>query len=155
MNFAMKEINKVFIAIRTDIFNVPDEHITVAYFEKASIAKLVSAAEELRRYVPTDIQVNGFANWRAPNGSHMEVALIDAFKNPLLFRHVRTPHITIRRSNGPLSNATFVPQLFGEVQTVDSLWVGKNVMGKMQWLKIENEPIMETAMRSWQILGGI
>lgn len=148
-------MSKVFIALRPNFFNFEDEHITLKYFDKAKLWEVMDAAMRLRKFVPTEVRINGFANWRGMGDSFYEVALIDPFANPRLFQEIRTPHVTIRKSGGPLSNATFDPQYFGESQIVDSLWVGKKSKGKFIWVPIENESIFDNAERNWKILGNL
>lgn len=150
---SQQRLKKVFIAIRPEFFDLPNEHITLAYFHSATVPEILTVAERLRRFVPTEIEINGFANWKNPGGQFNEVALIDSFKNPALFNYIKTPHITIRTLNGPVSNATFVPEIFGQPQIVENLWLGRSVMGDMKWIRIESEDIMATAIRSWEAYG--
>lgn len=138
-------IDKVFLALRTEFFGdlVEDEHITLRYFDTVLLADLVRHAAWLDRYVPSTVKLNGFANWTSA-GMFYEVGLVDAWENPALFANVRTPHITIRKSNKPLSNATFIPDIYGvEVQIMDRLWVGKKIKGKIEWVPLRAETPIE------------
>ena len=148
-------VSKVFIALKTNFFGKPDEHITLAYYNKIGWKDLNYNAHFLQRFVPTEVQLNGFANWVSPGNMHHEVALVNAFENPLLYKNVRTPHITLNISNKPLGNATFIPELFGQKEIIEHIHVGKKIGGKLIWFPVENEPIMETAQRSWEALGVI
>jgi hypothetical protein len=130
-------LEKVFLALRTDIFNVPDEHITLKYFKSASMGQIVRIVDDLAAYIPTEIELNGFANYRAGQMFY-EVALVDRFKNPHLWAHTTLPHITIRKSQGPLSNATFEPAFYGTIhEIVTQIYLGKTVKGKVRWMPIE------------------
>jgi len=130
-------LEKVFLGLRTDIFNVPDEHITLKYFNRASLSQIVNIVDDLAPYIPTEIEINGFANYRAGQMFY-EVALVDRFKNPSLWQHTTMPHITIRKSQGPLSNATFEPAIYGTVhEIVSQIYLGKKVKGKMIWMPID------------------
>lgn len=136
-------IRKVFLALRTDFFGdlVEDEHITLRYFDSVLLSDLVRHAEWLDKTVPSTIKLNGFANWQA-SGMFYEVALVDWWENPALYAGVRTPHITIRKSNKPLSNATFVPDFYGQkIQLIDRLWVGKKIKGKIQWVPVKADTV--------------
>ena len=137
-------IKKVFLALRTNFFGdyVEDEHITLKYFNSTPFTDLIHYGRELSAHVPTQIQLDGFANW-TNQGMFYEVALVDAFQNPRLFDFVRTPHITIRKSDKPLSNATFEPSFYGTPDLIDTLWVGKKVRGKFLWMPVDSRPIVE------------
>lgn len=150
------KLEKVFIALRTDFFGDEDEHITLQYFHKADFNHVIGRAKTLREYVPTEIELNGFANWKGSGErAYYEVALVNAFENPFLFKNVRTPHITLRMSGGPISNATFDPRYYGSKQIADQLWLGKKSRGKFIWFPIENKPTMEIAEKGWEILGNL
>ena len=132
-----QHLEKVFLALRTDIFNVPDEHITLKYFNKTTMGSVVNIVDDLVDYIPTEIELNGFANYRAGQMFY-EVALVDRFKNPPLWVHTTMPHITIRKSQGPLSNATFEPNFYGTIhEIVSQISLGKKVKGKIVWMPIE------------------
>jgi len=136
---ALKTISmeKVFLALRTNVFGdmVEDEHITLKYWGTTDLSSVVNHAKRLMPYVPTAVRLNGFANW-TNQGMFYEVALVDAWDNPLLYSGVRTPHITIRKSNKPLSNATFIPEIYGvDMEVAGSLWIGKKIKGKINWVE--------------------
>lgn len=134
---APEPLEKVFLALRTDIFNVPDEHITLKYFNKTSMGNVVNLVDDLAPYIPTEIELNGFANYKAGQMFY-EVALVDRFKNPPLWVHTTLPHITLRSGNGPLSNATFEPAIYGEKhEIVTQIHLGKKVKGKIRWMPID------------------
>lgn len=138
-------VKNVFLALRTNFFGemVEDEHITLKYFGEVTFDGLVKYARILDQYVPTEIQLNGFANWTAERMFY-EVGLVNSFGNPLLFSGVRTPHITIRKSDKPLSNATFVPDIYGvKIELIDRLWLGKKVKGKLQWMQVDGRGIAD------------
>jgi len=130
-------LEKVFLALRTDIFNVPDEHITLKYFKTASMGQVVNIVDDLAEFIPTEVELNGFANYRAGQMFY-EVALVDRFKNPGLWVHTTLPHITIRKSPGPISNATFEPAFYGTIhEIITQIYLGKTVKGKVHWMPIE------------------
>lgn len=130
------DLEKVFLALRTDIFNVPDEHITLKYFNHTRMGEVVNIVDDLAPYIPTEIEINGFANYRAGQVFY-EVALIDRFKNPPLWQHTTMPHITIRKSQGPVSCATYVPDFYGTIhEIVAQIHLGKKVKGKIVWMPI-------------------
>lgn len=135
-------IKKVFLGLRTNFFGdlVEGEHITLKYFHDTTFADLIHYGRELSQHVPTEITLNGFANWKAA-GIYYEVALVDAFTNPRLFDFVRTPHVTIRKSDKPVSNATFNPNYYSESEVIDTLWVGKKSKGKFIWMPVDSRPI--------------
>ena len=138
-------VKNVFLALRTDFFGdqVEDEHITLKYYGHESFNKVIEDARILDQYVPTQIHLNGFANWVSA-GIHYEVALVESFGNPALWTKVRTPHITIRKSNKPLSNATFVPEVYGvDVELIDRLWLGKKVRGHIRWMPVDGRGIAD------------
>lgn len=131
------KVEKVFLALRTNVFGalVEDEHITLKYWGSTDMDAVLAHAKRLSPYVPTAVRLNGFANW-TNQGMFYEVALVDAWDNPLLYSGVRTPHITIRKSNKPLSNATFIPEIYGvDMEVAGSLWIGKKFKGKINWVE--------------------
>ena len=131
------ELEKVFLALRTDVFGdlVEDEHITLKYWAKTDLLAVTRLAKALKGYVPTEIRMNGFPNWTNA-GMFYGVALVDAWSNPILYSGVRTPHITIRKSNKPLTNATFIPEIYGvDMEVAGSLWIGKKIKGKINWVE--------------------
>jgi len=137
------KLNKVFLALRTDFFGdlVEDEHITLKYFHEVEFNYLVKYGMALDPLVPTEVRLNGFANWTA-DGKFYEVALVDSWDNPALYAGVRTPHITIRKSDKPLTNATFVPEIYGvKVELIDRLWVGKKTKGKIAWMPLNTDQV--------------
>jgi hypothetical protein len=147
-----KTLHKVFLALRTDFFDVEDEHITLRYFESVQLGRLMMIADHLDKFVPTTIRLNGFSNWEH-GGIFYEVALVDAWENPNLFAHVRTPHITLRKSDKPLSNPTFVPEIYGQkFEVLDRLWLGKKVKGKLQWMPVNTKDldVMNSALHGFE-----
>lgn len=148
------KVNKVFLALRTDFFGdmVEDEHITLKYFHEVDFNYLVKYAGAMDSLIPTEIRLNGFANWTA-DSMFYEVALVDSWLNPTLWTGVRTPHITIRKSNKPLSNATFVPEVYGvKVDLIDRLWLGKKVKGKIMWMPFNTNDIHLNIKDNWNEL---
>lgn len=144
-------LEKVFLALRTNYFGdmVQDEHITLKYFQKAEFANVIGDAQNLEPHVPTEISLNGMANWQAGN-MYYEGALVNQFENPELFRHTTMPHITIRKSDRPLSNATFVPEFYDR-EIVDTIWLGKKVKGSIKWMPVDKRDF--TAMKiNWRHL---
>lgn len=132
----MNKLEKVFLALRTNIFNVPDEHITLKYYKEVNFGRILTEADDLEPYVPTEIKIDGFANYRSGQMFY-EVAMVNRFDNPHLWVHTTFPHITLRSSNGPLSNATFVPEIYGTVhEIIDQIHLGKKVKGKLRWFPI-------------------
>lgn len=135
------QVEKVFLALRTNTFNVDDEHITLKYFRQVDFLTLIHTASELSPYVPTEVRINGFANYKT-DAMHYEVAMVDHFCNPNLFKHTRFPHITLRKSSGPISNATFVPEVYGEsAEIIDKIHVGKKLKGKIVWMPVNDQSI--------------
>jgi hypothetical protein len=141
-------LEKVFLALRTDYFGVEDEHMTLKYFNSVNFAGLIHIASELSPYVPTALKLNGFANYQT-NGVHYEVAMVDFFDNPHLYQYTRFPHITIRKSDKPLSCATFVPEIYGtEIKIIDTIYLGKKIKGKIVWMPVDSRSL-HTLKNQW------
>ena len=146
-------VEKVFLALRTNTFNVDDEHITLKYFRHVDFITLIHIASELSPYVPTEVRINGFANYKT-DAMHYEVAMVDHFTNPHLFKHTRFPHITLRKSSGPISNATFVPEVYGEsAEIIDKISVGKKVKGKIVWMPVDSRPMNKLKLHWIRLTG--
>lgn len=149
-------VERVFFALRTNFFGDPDEHITLAYFRSVPWKYLMHRADVYRQLLPAQVRLNGFANWVSPGDNlHYEVALVNRFDNPVLYSEVTTPHITLNRSMKPIGNATFNPALFGQPDIIETLHLGKKIRGEFVWIPVENEPIMDTAKRSWELYGAL
>lgn len=114
---------KVFICLRTDIFGVEDEHVTMEY-----LGAFPTWDHLLNRCNYWDnmfggsfpVEVNGFANWK--NDLYYKVALIKFPTMPKI-NFLKNWHITLQKSAKPFDS---MPVFTEEILKDEcfSLWVG-------------------------------
>lgn len=115
---------KVFIALRTNIFDVEREHITLDYIGAfPTWDELLGKCNDWLRTFGGDtvqVTVNGFANWKT--NLYYKVALI-CFDNHPELSYTKNWHITLEQSEKPFES---VPLLTEETLSDEcyELWVG-------------------------------
>jgi hypothetical protein len=118
---------KVFLCLRPEIFNLPNEHITLEYIghEPAWNELQETATTWLHVFngLPVTVAVNGYANWRAKDDYH-NVALIEFKEYPTL-SFSKNWHITLESSRQPLKPIMFDKDMdYWKHDYCTTLWIG-------------------------------
>jgi hypothetical protein len=141
----------VFIALRPDIFGVPNEHVTVEWVghfpEWNTLLHKIQAWEcefDFDVNKSLRVEVNGYANWMGKEDYH-RVALV-RFKNKQELSFRKNWHITLESSKIPFETADTVDELRDRhrYDWVDNLWLGyKDANNDKQWLSLAGETLDE------------
>ena len=125
---------KVFICLRTDIFGVEREHVTLEYIGAfPTWDELLNTCNEWEHTLQGDVQVNvtGFANWKT--NLFYKVALVEFEGLPELSRS-KNWHITLEQSTVPFSSMPVVTEDTLS-DTCYGLWVGyADKQGNKRWI---------------------
>lgn len=131
---------KVFICLRTDIFGVEREHITLDYIGAFPtwddlLDKCNEWEDKLTDFSrpagEVGINVTGFANWKT--NLFYKVALVEFEGLPALSRS-KNWHITLEQSEKPFNSMPVITQDTLS-DTVYGLWVGyADKLGNKRWI---------------------
>lgn len=129
---------KVFIGLRTDIFGVEREHVTLEYIGAfPSWDELLEKCGFWHSQLGKEVTINvtGFANWKT--NLYYKVALVE-FEGLPDISWSKNWHITLDQSDKPFDSMP----LIGEEVLTDTcldLWVGfADKFGKKHWISYSN-----------------
>lgn len=133
---------KVFIALRTDMFGVENEHITLdfhgAFAETNKVLENCERFKNLFYGLPIQVAVNGYANWRTSNNMFHHVALVEFMGRPNF--QGRNWHVTLESRDEPFLREELYPvQLDEPLNSCEDIWIGYTTLdGKeKKWLRYD------------------
>lgn len=142
--------SKTFIALRTDMFGVEDEHVTLeftgAFPEWNDLIRKCKAWKETLCGLPITVVVNGYATWRTQKGRYHKVALVEFHELPEL-SYEKNWHITLESRMEPFQRME-VPVItdYRRNEICDNIWVGYTRQdGSKAWLSYDRVLKMQDA----------
>lgn len=137
----------VFIALRPNIYNVPNEHVTLEYIgHSPDWNALQQSCEDWNNIFAlhhegsaVTVAVNGYANWRAKDDYH-NVALVE-FKEYPNISYTKNWHITLESSRNPLDPYKYDSDEDAfRYDYCDRLWIGYKDLwsGEKKWIDQNN-----------------
>lgn len=129
-------LQNVFIAVRTNFFEVPDEHMTVKYFKDIDYNSLLMQCKALIEHLPVVIELDRPSSWEAGDEQYNGWLIKHNTSNPIF---PAMPHITIPEgfTQRPEKGRSWI-------QTHKTLFIGKRYrnkphdIGYIDWLRVNN-----------------
>lgn len=139
---------KTFIALRTDLFGVENEHVTLeftgAFPEWHDLIRKCKTWKETLCGLPITVEVNGYATWKTPKLRYHKVALVEFVELPELSME-KNWHITLDSRMEPFSRFE-VPVIteYKRQEICDNIWVGYTQQdGSKAWLPADRIETMK------------
>lgn len=133
----------VYLAFRTDMFDVENEHMTLKFMGNDPEWKdLMQEAEVWQSMLPVGIEQNGIATWRNKDEYH-HVALMSFQGHPSLFG--RNWHVTLESSPEPITADPYDSYLAASQMMLD-IWIGfkDHGTGYKRWVTYKSAALRAT-----------
>lgn len=133
-------LKNVFLAVRTNFFDIPDEHMTIKYFRDVGYNTLLLHCQVFAKYLPIKIELDRPTSWEAEDNQYRGWLIKHNSMNPIF---PAMPHITI--PNGYTMDRPDKGVSWS--QTHKTIFIGKRYrktpddLGYIDWLRVNNNEL--------------
>lgn len=140
----MKTLSKVFLCLKTNMYNVEGEHITLRYYRETSWHDLIEDARRFSKHLPDTIMVRDYGTWNTETERFVGARL----QSSGIFDEagLTMPHITLEKHPDNYGRDEFLTLYQPNRNTlpyelVTTLYLGKKINGKLEFMPIDSRQI--------------